>query len=57
VNFAPEDIRFADEREVAPPEFGKLEDEAFDVFFAFHAIAVSSSGECGLRPHFCILRA
>jgi hypothetical protein len=57
MNFSPEDVRFADEREVFPPEFGKLEDEAFDVFFAFHAIAVSSSRECGLRPHFLILRA
>jgi hypothetical protein len=34
-----------------------LQDEAFDVFFAFHAIAVSSSRAYGLRPHFCILRA
>jgi hypothetical protein len=57
MNFSAEDVRFADEREVFPPEFSKLEDEAFDVFFAFHAIAVSSSRECGLRPHFCILRA
>jgi hypothetical protein len=33
-----------------------LQDEAFDVFFGFHVIGLSSSEECGLRPHFCILR-